>query len=81
MNFIDGSEKDEKTHICLMSNHKENEVTTLLYKQMYDLSVKLNKENDELERNILIYKNHVKSLEEENDRVNNDIYIYICNKF
>lgn len=39
----------------------DHDATTISYKQIYDLSVKVLKENGELEKNILIYKNHVKS--------------------
>lgn len=41
---------------------------------MHDLSVKICKENDELERkkSILTYKTHVKSFEDENERIKNE---------
>lgn len=41
---------------------------------MHDLSVKICKENDELERkkSILTYKTHVKSFEDENERIKDE---------
>lgn len=36
------------------------------HKQMYDLSIKMCKENDTFEKCIMTYMNHIKSLEDEN---------------
>lgn len=47
----------------------DDEETTISYKQRYNLSVKVWKKNAELEKIILTYKNHVKSLEYENKRI------------
>lgn len=40
---------------------------------MFDLSVKLSKKNDELERNILAFQNHIKALESENDKISDEM--------
>lgn len=40
---------------------------------MFDLSVKLSKKNDELERNILAFQNHIKALESENDNISDEM--------
>lgn len=53
----------------------DNEITTLCYKQIFDLSVKLSKRNDELENNIVEFHNHIKALDSENNRINDEINV------
>lgn len=55
--------------MCLITNYEDDEIITLFFKQMYYLSIKDSKENDKLARIIITYKNHVTSLEHENERI------------
>lgn len=48
------------------------EVITPSYKQLFDLSVKLSKINDELEGNIIEFHNHVNVVESENDKISDE---------
>lgn len=55
--------------MCLITNYEDDEIITLFFKQMYYLSIKDSKENGKLARIIIIYKNHVTSLEHKNERI------------
>lgn len=49
-------ESNEEVNICLIIKCEyDDEVTSISYKQMYDLSLKVSKENDEIEK-IMTYK-------------------------
>lgn len=70
--FRRSKESYEEEHGCFKATYEEdeNKVTTLSYRKIFKLSLKLSKENDKLERNILDYKDHIDYLESNIKKIN-----------
>lgn len=63
MNSLDG----EETNICLRTDHKENEVNSLLsHHYLFWICKKLNKETSKLKQLVSIFKEIISSLDLEN---------------
>lgn len=51
---------NEDVNFYCIANYKDDEIIILSFKQIYDLIIKVRKENDELEKKyIMTYKNQV----------------------
>lgn len=50
----------KKYHVCLKASREDNtEVTSLTYDQIFKLSIKLNKDNDKLDKRIIDLKEYI----------------------
>lgn len=56
-------DSDQEDHVCLKALREDNtDVTSLTHNKMLNLSVKHNKYNDKLEKNIINPKDYIKFL-------------------